>query len=677
MSGTQPHAFARRLSLGTRKRSQGDGAALSSVSRTLKRSRSARTTSRLVKDASHDGGSPYKGLAAFAMSSPDLATPSEEWAEWCVPPSSSQRPAEVVAVIDNSRGIPDSDARAPVTERIPPLPPTRPARMREESAPINEQTRQAFRAEALAKLTTPTPTPMTELDGFPFPPVEAALGADVLAAPDADAQAATHRMHGTSISLSRLGTDSAAVPPALSRANTVDSHPDPVPLDIDLRGRLVRARNSPRASDSPGLTISSRSSTPSDLTGPEGPEWISSRESRTSTLTVPSSEEASPPRPSSSQTMTGSPIAALSVVDEDATNPAQRPRMPLNRRSIQKPVRGRAASDRLVEDAPEDGLKEQLQASGRTKDEISQLSNEVTFLQKLSHPAVVKYEGVVRTESYLNIILEFVENGSLQQTLKQFGQLPEGLVAGYVAKILEGLAYLHAQGVVHCDLKAANVLSTKNGNIKLSDFGVSLQIHAIKTTRGLAAAANDINGTPNWMAPEVISMVGATPASDIWSLAATICELISGHPPYHDLVALSAMFRIVEDEMPPLPESASPELQDFLKRCFSKLPQQRPTAAALFTHPWLLRNARDLRDLRPQDSLPLFRRYTVDTSQPAAHGSIGASNASARTRQPTVGEISPRIDIPLHNVLNEASSPASSGIICKAPRLRQDYVEPW
>ena len=379
MSGTQPHAFARRLSLGTRKRSQGDGAALSSVSRTLKRSRSARTTSRLVKDASHDGGSPYKGLAAFAMSSPDLATPSEEWAEWCVPPSSSQRPAEVVAVIgkslrssgttaprsltnagdvaaDNSRGIPDSDARAPVTERIPPLPPTRPARMREESAPINEQTRQAFRAEALAKLTTPTPTPMTELDGFPFPPVEAALGADVLAAPDADAQAATHRMHGTSISLSRLGTDSAAVPPALSRANTVDSHPDPVPLDIDLRGRLVRARNSPRASDSPGLTISSRSSTPSDLTGPEGPEWISSRESRTSTLTVPSSEEASPPRPSSSQTITGSPIAALSVVDEDATNPAQRPRMPLNRRSIQKPVRGRAASDRLVEDAPEDGL---------------------------------------------------------------------------------------------------------------------------------------------------------------------------------------------------------------------------------------------------------------------------------------------------------------------------------
>ncbi|KWU45353.1 kinase-like protein [Rhodotorula sp. JG-1b] len=315
---------------------------------------------------------------------------------------------------------------------------------------------------------------------------------------------------------------------------------------------------------------------------------------------------------------------------------------------------------------------------GRTKDEISQLSNEVTFLQKLSHPAVVKYEGVVRTENYLNIILEFVENGSLQQTLKQFGQLPEGLVAGYVAKILEGLAYLHAQGVVHCDLKAANVLSTKNGNIKLSDFGVSLQIHAIKTTRGLAAAVNDINGTPNWMAPEVISMAGSTTASDIWSLAATICELISGHPPYHDLVAMSAMFRIVEDEMPPLPEFASPELQDFLKKCFNKLPQQRPTAAALFTHPWLLRNARDVsHDLRPQDSLPLFRRYTVDTPHPAVHASEGAANAFPTTRQPTAVESSPRIDTPLHNVLSEASSPAAppSQTALASSKRRHDFVK--
>lgn len=92
-------------------------------------------------------------------------------------------------------------------------------------------------------------------------------------------------------------------------------------------------------------------------------------------------------------------------------------------------------------------------------------------------------------------------------------------------------------------------------------------------------------------------MEGATPASDIWSLAATVCELVSGHPPYHDLVAMSAMFRIVEDEMPPLPESASPELQMFLRQCFAKDPQQRPSAQALFFNPWLCNHTKSMQQV--------------------------------------------------------------------------------
>lgn len=90
------------------------------------------------------------------------------------------------------------------------------------------------------------------------------------------------------------------------------------------------------------------------------------------------------------------------------------------------------------------------------------------------------------------------------------------------------------------------------------------------------------------MAPEVIELSGATTASDIWSLGATIVELIEGKPPYHDLVAMSAMFRIVEDEMPPLPEACSDELKAFLRRCFRKNPLERPTADELFDDPWLL-----------------------------------------------------------------------------------------
>ena len=115
------------------------------------------------------------------------------------------------------------------------------------------------------------------------------------------------------------------------------------------------------------------------------------------------------------------------------------------------------------------------------------------------------------------------------QTLKAFGKLNERLVAGYVVKILEGLHYLHECDVVHCDLKAANILTTKNGNVKLSDFGVSLNLRAMEREM------KDVAGTPNWMAPEVIELKGASTKADIWSLGCTVIELLTGRPPYGDI----------------------------------------------------------------------------------------------------------------------------------------------
>jgi len=104
---------------------------------------------------------------------------------------------------------------------------------------------------------------------------------------------------------------------------------------------------------------------------------------------------------------------------------------------------------------------------------------EVDLLQSLSHPNIVHYEGFIRTDEVLNIILEFVENVSLLNLLKTFGTMPERLVVNYVVKMCEGLDYLHERGVVHCDLKAANILTTKNGEVKLSDFGVSKQLNVL------------------------------------------------------------------------------------------------------------------------------------------------------------------------------------------------------
>ena len=185
--------------------------------------------------------------------------------------------------------------------------------------------------------------------------------------------------------------------------------------------------------------------------------------------------------------------------------------------------------------------------------------------------------------------------------MKAYGRLSERLVAGYVVKILEGLHYLHDQDVVHCDLKAANILTTKTGNVKLTDFGVSLNLRAMERE------IKNVAGTPNWMAPEIIELKGASAKSDIWSLACTVVELLTGRPPYAEISNsmtgsystlvtyldsedIIVMFRIVEDQMPPLPDECSDLAREFLTQCFNKDPSKRPSAELLFEHPWLRQN---------------------------------------------------------------------------------------
>jgi serine/threonine protein kinase len=94
------------------------------------------------------------------------------------------------------------------------------------------------------------------------------------------------------------------------------------------------------------------------------------------------------------------------------------------------------------------------------------------------------------------------------------------------------------------------------------------------------------------VAPEVIELKGATTKSDIWSLGCTLVELVTGKPPYGDLLAMSAMFRIVEDEYPPLPENISSEMKDFLLCCFQKDPNQRSSSKELQQHDWIKKNQR-------------------------------------------------------------------------------------
>jgi Ras GTPase-activating-like protein IQGAP2/3 len=214
-------------------------------------------------------------------------------------------------------------------------------------------------------------------------------------------------------------------------------------------------------------------------------------------------------------------------------------------------------------------------------DALASVEAELDLLKKLNHPNIVSYVGCHRSEKHLNIILEYIENGSLQAIVKKFGKFPETLVAVYTMQVLEGLEYLHEQHVVHRDIKAANILTTKEGTVKLADFGVAT---LAKVDNSNEAAL----GSPYWMAPEIISMKGAQTASDIWSLGCTIIELMMGQPPFFNLPPLSALYHIAEsDEMPPFPKDITEDLTDFLKQCFERDPTKRPTAEDLLSHPWI------------------------------------------------------------------------------------------
>lgn len=184
------------------------------------------------------------------------------------------------------------------------------------------------------------------------------------------------------------------------------------------------------------------------------------------------------------------------------------------------------------------------------KSELRVIMLEIDLLKNLDHPNIVKYHGFVKSAETLNIILEYCENGSLHSISKNFGRFPENLVGLYMSQVLHGLLYLHEQGVIHRDIKGANILTTKEGLVKLADFGVASR------TTGLREAS--VVGTPYWMAPEVIELSGATTASDIWSLGCTVIELLEGKPPYYKLQPMPALFRIVNDDHPPLPQGASP-----------------------------------------------------------------------------------------------------------------------
>ena len=217
-------------------------------------------------------------------------------------------------------------------------------------------------------------------------------------------------------------------------------------------------------------------------------------------------------------------------------------------------------------------------------DALARFEREAQAVAALSHPHLIALHDVGRERGVVYAVMELLEGETLRERLRR-GALPPQKAGAYAVQIAEGLAAAHAKGIIHRDLKPANIFLTRDGSLKILDFGLAKLTQPVVAPTGdttaLTAAAGTavgaVLGTAGYMSPEQVRGKPVDPRSDLFSFGAVLYEMLTGERAFPGTTTADTMAAILTKDPPPLSglPGISPALERIVTRCLEKEPDAR------------------------------------------------------------------------------------------------------